>query len=299
MGAVNTWEQAVRALLAQARQKAGGGNALALALRDAGVGPERGAYSESAVSNWIKGRTRPPADVVFAAASIYGLSIDSAVSGKDEANGATTGDGSDLARMQANIDHLADLVRQGTNSSESAKVQDVTAVYSTRSEAHAAEPMLRMVAGAQLVDVMGLSLNGLCQGISDVTLAELIEGGLTLRAMFLDPDSSATASREQEEGHPPDLLADLTRTNMLALDRVRGRLSEEARERLQVRTYLGPLRFNLLVADQRRAHVQWYLPGPRGINSPTLVLESKDRYPHGLFPVFETVFAETWAKAAP
>ncbi len=53
-----------------------GGAPLALALRSANVGPESGTYSESAVSNWIKGRARPPADVVLAAASLYGISLD-------------------------------------------------------------------------------------------------------------------------------------------------------------------------------------------------------------------------------
>jgi hypothetical protein len=44
-------------------------------LKEAGVAPD-GAYSESAVSNWIKGRTRPPADVVLASAALYSLSLD-------------------------------------------------------------------------------------------------------------------------------------------------------------------------------------------------------------------------------
>lgn len=290
------WDRVVRGLLEEARRRAGGGSAVANALCDAGVGPEKGAYSESAVSNWIKGRTRPHADVVLAACSLFSLSIDQALGlqGEEEAQ---TGDAtsSELARMKADIDRLAELVTRG--GSTPPPTQDVVAVYGTRAEAQAAEPVLRMVAAAQNVDAMGLSLNGLCQSISDVTMVELIEGGLAIRALFLAPDSDATKAREQEEGHPPGELRDLTRTNMRMLARVRERLSAEAAARLQVRTYQGPLRFTLLIADHRRAHVQWYLPRARGIDSPTVVVEANDLYPHGLFPVFEGVFTDTWNEA--
>lgn len=44
-----------------------------------GVGGESGAYSESSVSNWIKGQVRPPADVVLASAYLYDISLDAAL----------------------------------------------------------------------------------------------------------------------------------------------------------------------------------------------------------------------------
>ncbi len=69
-------EAVTRQVLEEARRGAGGGAALAAALQDANVGPDSGAYSVSAISNWIKGRTRPPADVLLAAAALYGISLD-------------------------------------------------------------------------------------------------------------------------------------------------------------------------------------------------------------------------------
>lgn len=68
---------AVRTILEEARRVAGGGPRFAARLEEVGVGPpETGRYSESAISNWIRGRTMPPADVLLAAALMAGISVD-------------------------------------------------------------------------------------------------------------------------------------------------------------------------------------------------------------------------------
>lgn len=66
----------IREILEEARRVVGSGSLFAERLHELGVGPENGRYSQSAVSNWIKGRTMPPADVVLAAARLAGISLD-------------------------------------------------------------------------------------------------------------------------------------------------------------------------------------------------------------------------------
>ncbi|HET7415181.1 MAG TPA: DUF5919 domain-containing protein [Arthrobacter sp.] len=294
------WEAAARGLLDQARRSAGGGAALAAALKGAGVGPDAGAYSMSAVSNWIKGRTRPPADVVLAAASLYGLSVDGAL-GLTSRESPAASQGTDMDELRASVKRLEALVHkqlgETSTSPGTPRLRDVTGVYPTRSDAQAAIPLLRTIAAAERVAVMGLSLNAICQGISDVTLCELIENGLILRCLFLEPDGDATRAREVEEGFAPQHLAELTRTNIAALERIRERLSPEAADRLQVRAYDEPLRYNITLIDDQRAIVQLYLHGARGLDSPTFVIEAREDEPHGLYPVFEQVFDATWDRA--
>ncbi|MGH7918779.1 MAG: hypothetical protein ACREQM_02410 [Candidatus Dormibacteraceae bacterium] len=74
----------VRRVLQAARTHAGNAEKLAAQLQDLGIAGEHGrAYSQSAVSNWIRGRTMPPADVLVAAAEIAKLPLlgrDSSVS---------------------------------------------------------------------------------------------------------------------------------------------------------------------------------------------------------------------------
>ena len=291
-----TWDAVVREVLDQARKAAGGGAPLALALRSANVGPDSGTYSESAVSNWIKGRARPPADVVLAAASLYGISLDSRLGLPSESDPQ---EATDLDQLRSAVSRLETLVHErlsppGIEMPFTAR--DVRGVFSTRSEAQAAMPVLKTLANAERVDAMGLSLNALCQGVSDVTLAEFVENGLTLRCLFLDPDGNATTAREIEEDLPAGHIAELTRTNMLAIARLRKRLSPEARERVQVRTYDEPVRFNITTVDSSRTLVQLYLPRLRGLDAPTLLIDREDAEPHGLHPVFEQVFAETWER---
>jgi transcriptional regulator with XRE-family HTH domain len=292
-----TWDSVVRDVLDQARRAAGGGAPLALALRSANVGPESGTYSESAVSNWIKGRARPPADVLLAAASLYGISLDTRLGLEPS---ALSGEPNDLDELRTALHRLEALVheRLAPPAEDAAfSSRDVRAVVADRSEALAAMPVLRTLATSQRVEAMGLSLTALCQGVSDVTLAELVENGLVLRCLFLDPDGAATRARELEEGHPRGHLAKITRTNMLAIARLRENLSPEAAERVEVRTYDDPLRFNITRFDLTRALVQPYLPRVRGLDAPAFLIEADDTQPHGLFPVFDALFSQTWDRA--
>ena len=72
-------------VVAAARKKVGGSEALSVRLLELGVKSERGdRYSVSAVSNWVQGRTMPPADVFLAVADVGDQSIDSAVGAVDQ-----------------------------------------------------------------------------------------------------------------------------------------------------------------------------------------------------------------------
>jgi transcriptional regulator with XRE-family HTH domain len=293
------WDQIVREVLEEARKAAGGGAALADMLHRAGVGPEAGAYSESAVSNWVKGRTMPPGDVVLAAAALSGISLDQRLGTDANHEGRPAPEPDDeMARLRVEFGRLEALVRDRLAGNRKAPgpaaTKDVSAAFATRSEAQASVPLVRFLARAERVDALGLSLNAVCQEVSDVTLLELIENGLHLRCLFLDPDGVNTKAREIEEGLPAGQLAALTRTNMHALARVRPRLSPEAQSRLEVRTYDNPVRYNLTIADETTAIVQMYLPGARGLDSPTLLIEARDDEPHGLLDIFARAFADTW-----
>src|SRR5262245_64669789 len=63
----------VREIIEEARRVAGSGTRLAERLQQLGIRPaDTTRYSESAISNWIRGRTMPPADVLVAASLIAG-----------------------------------------------------------------------------------------------------------------------------------------------------------------------------------------------------------------------------------
>jgi transcriptional regulator with XRE-family HTH domain len=108
------WPKMVSDVLAEARRHAGNGPLLAEELHRLGVGPD-GRYSESAISNWIKGRAMPPADVLLAAATLGAISLDERLGAPhSEADGtpveAIAEDvrrvSRQLAQMQARVMHL-------------------------------------------------------------------------------------------------------------------------------------------------------------------------------------------------
>lgn len=68
--------------------------------------------------------------------------------------------------------------------------------------------------------------------------------------------------------------------------------------RLRLRTYDDPLRFNIILIDQRTAVVQPYMPAVRGVDSPTFLLRQVNSGP-ALRPAFERIFARMWDRGRP
>lgn len=107
------WVAIVQAVIDEARRHAGTGPLLAARLEELGVGGETGRYSESAISNWTKGRTMPPADALLAAAKFAGISIDQklGLSAPGTANADGTVIEAAIGQLQAEIDRLrADVI---------------------------------------------------------------------------------------------------------------------------------------------------------------------------------------------
>jgi len=96
----------VREILEDARRVAGSGSRLAARLEELGIGPpDTNRYSESAISNWIRGRTMPPADVLVGATVIAGQPI-----ARPHSSGAPAGTirtlEADAVRLQYEVDAL-------------------------------------------------------------------------------------------------------------------------------------------------------------------------------------------------
>lgn len=117
------WRVLVGKFIDDGRRAAGNGEALSQELEKLGVGGDRGGrYSMSAISNWVKGRTMPPADVLLAVALVSNQSLDGLVPGRQ---GGVVTDGEDvtqlkseLARLQAEMMHLYSRVGEPYERSE-------------------------------------------------------------------------------------------------------------------------------------------------------------------------------------
>ncbi|PXY33855.1 DUF5919 domain-containing protein [Prauserella flavalba] len=173
---------------------------------------------------------------------------------------------------------------------------DVTAVFPSRPAFSHEIPPHKLFDGAEQINMVGLSLNLLCQSYPDRSLLDLLESGTVVQCLFLDPAGRYITEREQEESHPQGVLSTLTTLNIQTLQRLQGKLSPEARGNLRIRTYDEAVRFNITVIDDATCVVQPYLPDARGVESPTLVIE-KQPGPPGLFETFSQVFESMWARS--
>jgi hypothetical protein len=227
--------------------------------------------SPGVVANWEADAT-PPGDVVVAA-----------------------GIASQAAPLSPDGPEDEDLIHQILGN----RYADIEAIFATRSEFLSRMPPPTLFAGATQIDAAGLSLNLLCQQYADHDLRQLIDGGTSVRCLFLAPYGASIAGREHEEGYPAGHLSALTEMNIQILrQRVRERLSGEARERLQIALYDETIRFNIVLVNREVGVVQPYLPTARGVESPTFLLRHRDSGP-GLFGVFEHVFTWLWERGIP
>jgi hypothetical protein len=170
---------------------------------------------------------------------------------------------------------------------------DLSTVFRTRAEfgQHMSPHMI--FDGARRIRCCGLSLNLICQQYSDASLRTMLEGGALVECLFLEPTSEATRLREQEECLAAGHLRSLTQLNIEVLRRLRTQLSDDARGRLELRTYGGPLRFNITLVDEWLCIAQPYLPFARGVESPTFVADSR-LSKTGLHDTFRQTFTALW-----
>jgi hypothetical protein len=184
------------------------------------------------------------------------------------------------------------------SATDAGRFADVTAVFTSRSDFTSAMPPHVLFDGAREIRAAGLSLNLLCHQYPDHQLRALIEGGTSVHCLFLDPEGEAIKAREREEGYAGNELSSLTAINIAVLtQRIRARLTPEARDRLRVAVYDETIRFNLTFVDDLCV-AQPYLPDARGVDSPTFVLDRRTT-PAGLFPVFDQVFTALAERSRP
>ncbi|GAB2559895.1 hypothetical protein GCM10027167_78620 [Nocardia heshunensis] len=174
-------------------------------------------------------------------------------------------------------------------------VADIEAVFPNRMEFLRALPPQELFKEARRIDMVGLSLNLLCQQCSDADILRLVQSGAHLRCLFLEPSGTYIRLREREEGHPSGVLTSLTDLNMRTLRRLRVRVPDSATGSIALRTYDAPLRYNITIVDTNVCVMQPYLPTARGIDSPAFVAR-KSGMP-GIFDTFAAVFESMWADA--
>jgi hypothetical protein len=202
----------------------------------------------------------------------------------------------DERRPLPDLQSAAQAARLAGHSAEAprrAGYADLTAAFATRAEFAEHMPPHTLFDQASSIQAAGLSLNMICQQYSDQRLRTTLSRGATVHALFLDPDGEATKARETEEALAPGALSALTRLNIDMLRRIRDALPVEDQDRVQLRTYDEPVRFNITIIDGRQAVVQPYMPAVRGVDSPTFVLRRRPDG-SGMFASFERVLTTLW-----
>lgn len=182
---------------------------------------------------------------------------------------------------------------ESANEMSADRHSDVTQIFASRSEFAAKVPLEKLLDNARSVRALGISLNLLCQSYPDKQWQCLIETGVSLRALFLEPNGRAIQARETEEGFQEGDLSALTALNIQTLQRLRSRLPEPTQRLVEIGTYDEIPRFNILLIDEELCIAQPYLPNSRGVDSPTMVI--RRCWPDaGLYPTFSHVFESAW-----
>jgi hypothetical protein len=169
---------------------------------------------------------------------------------------------------------------------------DVTHVFATRGEFTSEIPPSRLFAAARKIDAAGLSLNIISQQFATASLRTLLEQDCHIRCLFLAPKGAAIHAREAEENYQGGDLAALTQLNIDILTALRRSLPVRNQRRLEIATYDVTIRFNITLVNDSIGVVQPYMPGMRGVDSPTFVLQRQGN--KGLYPRYAEVFSDLW-----
>lgn len=149
----------------------------------------------------------------------------------------------------------------------------LTNVFLTRTEFTSQNPTSILFECASHIQMSGISLNLLCQQFADRRLRALIEDGTCIECLFLDPKGRAIRLREEEEEVHAGELSALTEININWIKRVRDNLPKECMPLLRIGIYDQVVRFNFIFIDGELCVAQPYLPGLRGLDSPTLMIK--------------------------
>ncbi|MBF6352361.1 hypothetical protein IU448_25620 [Nocardia flavorosea] len=174
------------------------------------------------------------------------------------------------------------------------RTADVESVFASRIAFARDMPPQQLFGSATTIDMVGISLNMLCQQHSDREIVRLIESGTTMRCLFLAPGGEEISRREAEEGQVPGTLSSLTALNIRALQRIRDNTRPTEAGSLHIRVYDETARFNIVIVDSSLCVVQPYLPAARGLESPTFVARKAEAA--GIFDTFASVFEDIWAR---
>lgn len=164
----------------------------------------------------------------------------------------------------------------------------LTNVFLTRTEFTSENPTGILFDCASHIQMSGISLNLLCQQFADRRLHALIKNGTCIECLFLDPEGASIKLREEEEGLSVGELSALTTININWIKRVRDNLPNEYMPLLRIGVYDQTVRFNFIFIDGDLCVAQPYLPGIRGLDSPTLMV--KRLAEPGLYQTFFSSF---------
>lgn len=175
--------------------------------------------------------------------------------------------------------------------------EDLSKAFIGRTEFMSEVPLYEIFESASRIRASGLSLNLLTQGYSDKQIKRLVEQGTRFQLLFLNPQSDAMKSREDEEGYHHGFLGGLTEMNIKIMrERVRDHLDPAIWDRFAIALSDDIVRYNIILVDDRFGVFQPYLPEARGVDSPTFVMETQSP-DSGFFHIFDQVFTSLWKRA--
>lgn len=205
----------------------------------------------------------------------------------------TLNSSSDMSYSEYTVDESSAL--QPMNQSSLDELSEVASTYAgltniflTRTAFTSANPTSALFECASHIYMSGISLNLLCQQFADRRLRAIIEGGTCIECLFLDPKGASLKLREKEEGLDIGELSALTAININWIKGVRNNLPKEYMPLLRIGIYDQVARFNFIFIDGELCVAQPYLPGLRGLDSPTLRV--KRLAEPGLYQTFYSSF---------
>lgn len=155
---------------------------------------------------------------------------------------------------------------------------EIKVVFAKRSFMSQACNLPKMVASSKMIKCLGISNSEMTIKMTPEAIKFALEHGSTIELLFLDPEGEFTRQREQEEGHRPNRIKNITINNIeCALD-LKEKLPVDQRERFKLLKYNLLPRMNMIMMDSSLI-LQYYANTVAGLSNPCFLVERKEVSP--------------------
>ncbi len=176
------------------------------------------------------------------------------------------------------VNNISNTQSSATDSVESYISQEIKKVYAQRSSMNGNCNLSQLIQNSKSIRAMGISNTELTSRVDAMAVTTALKNGAHIELLFLDPDSSFTRAREEEEKLRKNRIRDITRVNIDTARNFKSDLPQQYKEQYKLYMYRAVPRLNIILLDDV-VILQYYANFAEGLKNPCFYIVREQNSP--------------------